>query len=342
MQDDNVTPGIPPFKSRTLNGGELLSLVGDAVICADELGRIVFFNAAAEESFGFSAKDVHGQSVEMLLPERYRIEHRLQVRKFAAEQGDTKRVMGHRRQVWARRKTGEEFPVEAIVSRQTLSGRTYVAVALRDATEHNRIEQDHELVARELNHRVKNVIAVINSLVTLSSKGAEDVGAFTRSLQDRLNALGATHDLVQNAGGESASFSDLLQTELAQYRGRGGANLGIAGPQVIIGRSAALALALAFHELATNSAKYGALSSPTGRVDLAWDKVQEGDKAWLSIGWRESGGPPVSPPKRRGFGTTLIDEAIRRTFRAEVALDYAPNGLVCRMKLPLENIEPRG
>lgn len=338
MRDDALTA---PQAVQRLSGPELLALVGEPIICADDVGRILFFNAAAEDGFGYSSNEVFGQPVEMLLPERYRADHERDVRNFTVGEGVAKRIMGQRRQVWARRKSGEEFAIEAIVSRQVIEGRTYVAVALRDITERNQIEVDRELVARELNHRIKNLLSVIHSLITLSKNDAENIEEFTESLQGRLRALGATQDLLDYGGEESASLVELCMRELRPYRSRDAANLGIEGPPVAIGAPAALNLALVFHELATNSAKYGALSSPRGRVDLEWKLVEEAGKQLLAIGWRESGGPPVAPPTRRSFGMTLIQDAIGKSYGADVAMDFAPEGLVCQMNLPVEKIQAR-
>lgn len=326
---------------RPPSGPEVLALIGEPIICADDAGAILFFNAAAEDSFGYSANEVFGQPVELLLPERYRADHKRDVRNFTAGEGVAKRIMGQRRQVWARRKTGEEFPVEAIVSRQVIEGRTYVAVALRDITERNQIEENRELVARELNHRIKNLLSVIHSLIALSKKDAENVEDFSKSLQGRLRVLGATQDLLDYRGEGSASLVEVCLRELAPYRSGGAANLAIEGPPLDIRAPAALNLALVFHELATNSAKYGALSSPNGRVALEWKLVEEAGKQLLAIGWRESGGPPVTAPTRRSFGMTLIQDAIGKSYGADVAMDFTPEGLICQMNLPVEKIQAR-
>jgi two-component sensor histidine kinase len=130
-----------------------------------------------------------------------------------------------------------------------------------------------------------------------------------------------------------------LGAELEQYRATDGANVIIEGPLVSVGSGATQTLALAFHELATNSAKYGALSHAGGRVTVTSAFSGEGGQGKVSIEWRESRGPLVRPPTRLGFGTAFIKQVIERTFQAQVTLEYPPEGLICRMTLPREKVE---
>jgi two-component sensor histidine kinase len=127
--------------------------------------------------------------------------------------------------------------------------------------------------------------------------------------------------------------------ELAQYQTPNGANVIVGGPPVALAPTPAQTLALTFHELATNSAKYGALSDPGGRVTVTYAVTGEGDQSRLAVQWRESGGPAVRPPTRRGLGTSLIEKVIRRTLRGGVVLEYPPEGLVCRITLPKAAVE---
>ena len=317
---------------------DVLALVADSVICTDEEGRILVFNQAAEQSFGYSASEVIGQQVEMLLPQSDRSEHVREVRRFALEDGAASRIMGHRREVRGRRRNGEEFPAEAMVSRQTIDGRTVLTVVLRDITERKELEELREAAARELDHRMRNLLSVVNSLVSLSAASAVSVEEFKESLTGRLRAL----DTAQRAllgKQKDASLRELFLAELAQYQAPDGANVTIEGPPVSVGPRAAQILTLAVHELATNSAKYGALRNADGRVAITSDFRGDGDEGLLVIEWREAGGPPVKPPERQGFGTTLIKHVVAKALRAEVAMEYRPEGLVCRMTLPKATVE---
>lgn len=337
MQDSTLFAQLPV--QAALMGVDVLALIADSVICTDEVGRIVLFNRAAEQSFGYSAAEVIGQHVEMLLPQRYRAEHVHQVRNFASGDGAANRLMGNRREVWSRRKNGEEFPAEARVSRHSVDGRMILTVVHRDITERKELEEQREAIARELDHRIQNVFSVVSSLVSLSAKSAASVDEFRGSLQARLRALAATQAFLRRGARGSIGLRELFLAELAHYRSPDGANVIIKGEPVALCPSAAQTLALALHELATNSAKYGAFSDLRGCVTVTSECMNEGDQRLLAIEWRETGGPPVTPPREQGFGTKLIEQVIKRTFRADVIIEYRPEGLVCRMILPRAALE---
>lgn len=336
MQDRDPlrSPGLQP----ALNV-DVLALVADSVICTDEDGRILVFNPAAEQAFGYSAEEVIGQRVEMLLPEVDHLEHARHVRRFALEEGAANRLMGHRREVRGRRKNGQVFPAEAMVSRNTFDGRTILTVVHRDITERKELEELREATARELDHRMRNVLSVVNSIVAISAASAVSVEAFKESLDGRLKALAATQNTLQFGEQQSTSLRELFQAEMMQYQSPDGASVVIECPPAFVGRKAAQLLALAIHELATNAAKYGALSQAGGRVTVISRFTGEGDEDQLVIEWREAGGPPASPPERQGFGTRLIKQVVARALRAEVTLEYPPEGLICRMTLPRATAE---
>lgn len=313
---------------------DVLALVADSVICTDEDGHILVFNEAAEQSFDFRASEVIGQPVEMLIPELDRLEHVQHVRSFATGKGAANRLMGHRREVRGRHKTGHVFPAEAMVSRQMIDGRMILTVVHRDITERKELEALREAATHELHHRMSNLLSVVDSIVAISAASAESVKEFKESLTGRLTALAATQTALRFGEQQSTSLSVLLLAELTQYQSPDGANVVIEGPSVPVGPKAAQLLALAVHELATNSAKYGALSHADGRVAVTSAFEGEGDKGLLVIQWGESGGPPVKPPVRQGFGTRLIKKVVAQSLRADVAMDYRPEGLVCRLTVP--------
>lgn len=316
---------------------DVLALVADSVICTDEDGRILVFNEAAEQSFGYRADEVIGQPVEMLLPQSDRSAHVQQVHRYALRLGGGLggRLMGRRREVRGRRKNGEEFPSEAMVSRQTIGGRTVLTVVHRDITERKELEELRDAVARELDHRMMNVLSVVNSLISLSAASARNVEEFKVSLTGRVKALAVSQKVFRlGERQQGTNLSELFRLELAQYQTPDRENVAIGGPPVSVGPRAAQMLALAVHELATNSAKYGALSTASGRVVITSALKDEAEGSQLVIKWQEAGGPPVKRPKRQGFGTNLIKQVVGRALRAKVALEYRPQGLVCRMTLP--------
>ncbi|MFN6935443.1 MAG: sensor histidine kinase [Tsuneonella sp.] len=318
---------------------DILPFIADSVICTDENGRILLFNPAAERSFGYSASEVIGNDIGILLPSRYRADHRDQVQAFGLGLGDSNRLMGHQREVWGLRKNGEEFVGEATISRHPLNGRTILTVVHRDITERKELEEQREAVAHELDHRIKNVISVVSALVSLTAKGATSVADFSDSLQTRLRALAATQSFLAKGKGVGADLDALLCAELAQYRAPDGVNLHIEGPTIQLRASAVQPLALAIHELATNSAKYGAFSEPGGRVTIVTDIASASGSRQLAIEWQEAGGPTTRPPHRHGFGTLLIQQMVERVFKGSVLFDYRPEGLVCRIEVPADRWE---
>jgi len=336
MQD---SAHLAPLELRPVLNIDVLALVADSVICTDEDGCILVFNQAAEQSFGYSASEVIGQQVEMLLPLRHRAEHVRQVHNFALGGGGAKRLMGHRREVRGRRKNGNEFPGEAMVSRQTIAGKTILTVVLRDITERKELDELREAMAREVDHRMRNLLSVVNALISLSAASAVTIVDFKESLLGRLKALAASQTALRFGEQQTVDLSELFRAELTQYQTSDGENVIIEGPLVSVGPSAAQMLALAAHELATNSAKYGALGKEGGCVSVTSAFKGEGDESTLVIEWREAGGPPVKPPSRQGFGTTLLKQVVARALRADVTMDYRPEGLVCRMIMPRTIVE---
>lgn len=180
---------------------------------------------------------------------------------------------------------------------------------------------------------------MVSSLVSLSAKSASSVDELRDSLQGRLRALAATQTFLRRDRRGSISLDELLLAELAHYRNSDGTNLIIQSAPVELGWSAAQTLALALHELATNSAKYGAFSDARGCVTITSEYGSDGDEPLITIERRETGGPPVKPPSRQGFGTMLIEQVIKRTLRADIVVDYRLEGLVCRMTLPRSAVE---
>jgi PAS domain S-box-containing protein len=201
----------------------------------------------------------------------------------------------------------------------------------RDVTERRRAEERQRLLVNELNHRVKNTLAVVQGLALQSFKGDRDIAEAREAFQQRLSALAAAHDLLTRESWEGATLSQLVQQALGLYNGHE-RRIDWGGPEVTLNPKAAVSLVMALHELSTNAAKYGALSSPDGRVGLEWTLPGE-DR--LVIEWRESGGPRVEPPARRGFGFRMIERALAADLAGGAQLDFAPGGLVCRIDASL-------
>ncbi len=203
-------------------------------------------------------------------------------------------------------------------------------------------EEQRELITQELAHRIKNIFAVISSLVALTARGNAPAKPFADALRSRISALAKAHDYVRPHSPASRPASDgqtvlgLITTLLAAYADDGTARISIAGDDALIGVGAATSLALVIHELATNAIKYGALSADAGLVAI--DCVPEGDSVLLS--WRESGGPHLAgPPKRQGFGSTLSQRAVTLQLDATITNDWRPEGLAVSIAIPQAKLQ---
>ena len=215
-------------------------------------------------------------------------------------------------------------------------GRPSKAVAVILDITRRKLEAEHrELLLHELNHRVKNSLATVQAIAMRTFASATDLASFRDAFMSRLLALSGTHDLLARESWRGVELRNLVDAELTPYTEAGRQSPDIAGEPVHLNPRTAVALSLALHELATNASKYGALSTADGRVDVRWAVFTRDDQPWLELMWSESGGPPVGPPARRGFGSRLIAEGIKHELGGDVSLDFPVTGIVCRIAIPL-------
>jgi two-component sensor histidine kinase len=214
----------------------------------------------------------------------------------------------------------------------------YQAVQLQHAEQARRdlagVNRSQQLLIDELNHRVKNTLATVQSIAahTLTSSQAT---VEKKTFEGRLIALSHTHDLLSSRSWESLSFQELLHQELDPFGCKGGGACTLEGSDLQISPKMGLALALALHELVTNAAKYGALSKPSGRVHVSWRIDRSSTSEVLRLDWTETGGPPVVAPVREGFGLTTLKRGLAIELDGEVTIDFPSAGLVCTMGIPL-------
>jgi PAS domain S-box-containing protein len=233
-----------------------------------------------------------------------------------------------------------DFHLEAL--RDAEGGIIGLTGAAVDITERKESEAHLRLLMRELTHRSKNLLAVIQAMARQTAKHAGNVERFLSRFGDRLQALSRSHDLLVQEGWHGASLSDLVRSQLGHYLDRKnsqkGSQVSIEGEDVQLKPEAAQGLGLALHELATNAAKYGSLSRARGRVHVAWKKLPPEHGGAIELRWTESKGPKVSAPKRRGFGSMVIEHNLVRALEAKVDLAFDPDGLKCRMVVPASHI----
>jgi PAS domain S-box-containing protein len=214
------------------------------------------------------------------------------------------------------------------------AGRTHRIIGtVTDVTQRRQAEERQTLLLAELDHRVKNMLAVVQSVVMQTRTSAQSLDGFAVALEGRLHAMARTHSLLTQSRWEGARLDAIVAEELSPYSGETG-RVSVAGPELVLRPKAAMALSLACHELATNAAKYGSLSRPGGRVHVVWTVVQ----GCVRLSWTESGGPPVKRPERRGFGLQAIERILGYELSGRAQVDFHPGGLSCRIEVPAREL----
>jgi two-component sensor histidine kinase/PAS domain-containing protein len=225
-----------------------------------------------------------------------------------------------------------------------VSGRTRIGAngqlsmvgVSQEITERKLADERQALLLHELNHRVKNTLATVQSVASLTRRSAENTDpAAWNAFMDRLHGLAKTHDLLTTTQWQGALLEDVLRSELDPYQDIMRQRIRLKGPRINLQPSAVLALGLAIHEMATNAVKYGSLSVPDGKVHVMWAVTSGSAPPSLLVEWVESGGPPVKKPERQGFGMKLIQRGLAQQLGGEIKLDFAPAGIRCVITFPI-------
>lgn len=256
--------------------------------------------------------------------------------------GSLKSVLDSRQPMEARVTTGEgsaHYLMRVLPYRTTDGSIDGVLLTFIDVSNVVESEARLHVMVDELNHRVRNTLQVVMAIAAQSLRQAPSSDAFVRSFTGRLRALGRAHELVSRGGWSDVSLADLLNKEFEPFATSAG-RIALHGPPVPLIPKEALALGMVAHEMATNAAKHGALATSTGRITVDWEMTPEqgppGAAARrLVLHWREAGGPPVQAPKRRGFGSVLIERQLRHDLHGELVLEYPPEGMRATITLPL-------
>jgi PAS domain S-box-containing protein len=214
----------------------------------------------------------------------------------------------------------------------------YAVRVLQDITERKEAEDLQKLLIDELNHRVKNTLATVQSLAAQTAIGAKSLDEFHKAFEGRLIAIGKAHDQLMRRHWKSAELRDIVSATTTAYLTRARDQLSLAGDYVTVNPRAALTLALVIHELTTNAVKYGALSVPGGRIEAKWRVVRpSGLPPSLKFEWIERGGPAVPAPERRGFGSRFIESSVASELKGKAVLSFDPGGIRCTMEFPLDS-----
>lgn len=307
----------------------LLESLPIGLVVVDAGAHIISVNDYVEQILGFDRDELLGQSVEMLFPERSRIKHGNLRRVFAA--GPREQPIGAGHDLCARRRDGTEIPVEIGLKPIRREGRYYVLTIMVDISERKRLEEQRLLIG-ELNHRIQNLFAVVQSVALHSLRGDRSLEDAREVFIERLHSLGRTYTLMTEQEWRAAPLRQLVAAETSTFADR----INLAGTDVMVRERAAQSFAMIVHELTTNAVKCGALSVPAGRVDVRWSVGGDDHPGMFSLSWQETGGPTVVPPSVTGYGRKIIESTMRRIGKYQI--EYAPSGLEFSMEVPLDKI----
>jgi PAS domain S-box-containing protein len=300
----------------------------DAIVSTNLDGIITTWNKSAERGFGHRSEEVIGTPITILIPpERHHEKDAILEHIRRGERTD------HFETICLRR-DGQLIHVSMTMSPMRDADGMVVGVSriTRDITERKEREEREHLLMREVSHRAKNMLSVVDAIARQTA--TRDPEHFVDRFSERIQALSANQDLLIRNGWHGVEMEDLVRAQLAPFADLIGSRIAVCGPKLRLNAAAAQAIGLALHELATNAGKYGALSTDMGRVDISWDAVDD----TFTTGWIEREGPSVSAPQRRGFGTTVIEAMAECSVDGAVDLDYAPSGLVWRLTCRAANV----
>jgi PAS domain S-box-containing protein len=295
----------------------------DAIVSKNVDGVITSWNKGAERIFGYTAEDAIEKPITIVIPQDRQGEERMILTRI--RRGER---IDHFETV-RQRKDGVLITVSLTVSPvKDAEGKIVGASKIaRDITEQKRFQEQLTTLAREAEHRSKNLLASVQATVNLSQSDTPE--GLKRAIEGRIQALASVHSLFVQTRWIGAELSAIARQELAPYSEKEKTRVRIDGPQVLLEPSVAQAIAMTLHELATNAAKYGALSVPNGEVDLKWS--HEANRR-LHVRWTEAGGPTVQEPTRKGFGGRIIEQMIGQ-LKGETRFDWRAEGLVCEITL---------
>jgi PAS domain S-box-containing protein len=308
----------------------LLESAPSGFVLVDEHGTIKMVNASAEKLFGYSREELVGKDVEALVPEQLIPEHR-KVRASYQEKPEV-RLMGLGLDLSGRRKDGSEFPVEIGLNPVGRDGGPAVLATVMDISARKRAEESQRLIIGEMKHRTRNLLTIVQAIISSTLKESKTVAEADSVLNGRIRSLSQAYSILADAAWEGASLAKILSGQSILDSKR----VTVDGCEISVTPRAAQQFAMIVHELATNALKYGALSSPDGRISISGKIDRYNGNGSFVFSWQESGGPRVSPPTRRGFGSVILLDAAQQF--GSVTMNYLPEGLIYRLQLDLREI----
>jgi PAS domain S-box-containing protein len=304
---------------------------GTGIYIADLAGHFQYCNPAYASMHGYTEEELRKLTTKDLVHPEDWPRHTPQIQLLTAEKIRSFEIMNR-----CIGKSGDLLWVHKRVSLlRDAGGRPESMIALvTDMTARKRAEDARELLRAELDHRVKNALATVSAVISHTQQGSRSLTSFVTALKGRLRSMATTHELLSARQWQGISLAELVRRELAPYASSN--NTEIKGPEVILKPEAGLAMAMVLHELATNAAKYGALSSKNGHVLIRWKRRLVEQRPYLLLEWQEINGPAVIAPNNPSFGTSTIRDLIPYEFGGSVDFTLAPEGVRCRVELPAD------
>jgi two-component sensor histidine kinase len=231
----------------------------------------------------------------------------------------------------------ENVGLRMLLEQAGIDAKALLAQSGIDAEERETADNLQKLILEELHHRIKNTLATVSAIASQSLRTATSLEHGQQAIESRLLALGRAHDLLLQARWSSARLAHIVRSAIEPYASKDRAQFSISGPEIQITSGSVIALAMMLNELCTNTTKFGALSVPTGRIEIVWSIDEKNQR--LHLTWTEKDGPPVQAPTRRSFGTRMI-ETLGKQLDGEARLNYDPNGFVYALDVPLSSLKP--
>lgn len=322
-------------KTAERTNAELASIVAssiDAIVSIDLAGRVTSWNAGAERLFDLPSHEIIGRTLRGVFDSMSAEERAGHFQRLIA--GDA-----HEFELRKERPGAEPLDL-SVTSAPMRDGEGEIigaSLIIRDVSVQKHREEHVRFLMRELTHRSKNLLAVIQAMARQSVTRGMTPEEFVRRFTDRLAGLAGSHDLLSSVDWKGASLMDLIRSQLSHYEDLFGSRILLEGEDITIRPSAAQNIGIALHELSTNAAKYGALSNESGTVTISWSDASD----TLHLTWREMGGPLVKAPTRQGFGQTVMDKITGRALGGKSAVEFAPDGVVWRLEAAMASVSAR-
>jgi PAS domain S-box-containing protein len=313
----------PTLRAAPNRSAEILESISDAFFAVDEDFRFTYVNRVAESWWDIPRDEIIGRVCWEVFPETVDTPIFHATHAAVAEQT-------------VQRVEALSPNLDRWVEISIFPAHRGLSVYFRDIQQRKEAERRQRLLVNELNHRVKNTLAIVQGLVRQTLGSARDLEHAQDAMTARLLALAGAHDVITREEWTGADLAEVIRVSLAPQLDRPD-RLMLDGPRVVLTPQSALSLSLAFHELTTNALKYGALSAQAGLIAMTW-RIGGGR---LKLTWREQGGPPVTPPLHRGFGSRLIERGLAAEVGGKVSMRYEPDGLICEIDADLGRVSPQ-